>query len=118
MSSINHTSAARFNTFSLTDNLGNSYFFVRSLRKQKGFFNIAKCEVLIDGKVPDRDGLVPDAVFFTNEQVADLITQSEAHTQRLENVQSSLEQWIDLRCSRSRKAKQGKLRLQKKEVST
>ena len=115
MSSIPSTSAVKFNTLSLTDNFGNSYLFVRT---ERGFFNIAKCEVLTDGKVPDRDGsVVPNAIPFHDEEVAYLVAEAEARAEKLENIESLLERWIDLRRHRSRKAKRGKLRLQKKEVS-
>lgn len=51
--------------FSLTDNDGNYYLFVRSFnQKRKGFFNIAKCEVLVKDKSIPKGyaGIIPDAV--------------------------------------------------------
>jgi hypothetical protein len=119
MSSIKNTSAALNKKFSdsitLTDNFGNSYLFVRRW-SGKGFFNIAKCEVLTDGKILDRDGVVPDAVLFSNEEVAELVIESEERTKCLENIESLLEEWINLRRSRSRKANHRPNQLQKKEV--
>jgi hypothetical protein len=116
----NNTSAAlnkKFgDTFTLTDNYGNSHLFVRNWSR-KGFFEIAKCEINTDGHIDDNDGLVPGAVLYTNEEVADLITESEERARRLENIESLLEEWINIRRSRSRKAKQKPRQLQKQEVS-
>jgi hypothetical protein len=116
VSDTENTSAAlnkKFDSFSLTDKYGNTYLFVRS---GKGFFNIAKCEVLTDGHVDEDDGLVPNAILFSNEEVADLLTESEERARRLESIESLLEEWINLRRGRSRKAKH-RLRLQKQEVA-
>lgn len=109
------TSAAsnkKFDSLSLTDNYGNSYLFVRS---RKGFFNIAKCEVLTDGHIDENDGLVPKAILFTNEEVADLLAESEERARRLERIESLLEEWVNLRRGELRKAKH-RLALQRKEA--
>lgn len=104
------------NTISIPDGYGNSYLLIRSWNR-KGFYNIARREVLTDGKIPNRDGLIPDAIFFTNEEVADLLTESEERTRRLENIDSLLGEWLGLRRSRSRRTKQRLHQLQRKEVA-
>jgi hypothetical protein len=92
-------------TISVTDKFGNSCLFVRTWDR---WFNIAKCEVR-------PDGLIPDAVFFSNEEVDDLVAQSEEYQERLARTEASLRKWIDFRNAWSRKGK-GKLLLQKKEA--
>ena len=123
MSSINNTSASKnkkFDSFSLTDDIGNSYLFVRSFnQKRKGFFNIAKCEVLAKDKSIPKGyaGIIPDALWFSDEEVADLVAQVKQRAERLERAEAALREWIEFRRSWSRKAKQdGKFRLQKNEV--
>lgn len=113
-----YTSAAsnkRFDSFSLTDAFGNSYLFVRNYSNNKKWFNIAKCEVNTDGHIDENDGLIPHAIPVHAEEVAALLAESEARALQLERIESLLEEWIELRRSRSRRAKQ-RLRLQKQEV--
>lgn len=126
MSDINNTSASKnkkFDTFSLTDNDGNSYLFVRSFnqnQKRKGFFNIAKCGVLAKDKSIPKGyaGIIPNAVWFSDEEVAGLVAQEEERVERLGRAESLLREWIDFRRSWLRRpTKGGKLRLQKKEVA-
>lgn len=122
MSSIDSTIAARnkkFNTLYLTDEYDNSLLLVRSWNR-KGFYNIARYEVFTDGKVANRDGLIPDATFFTNEEVADMLTKSEERERRLENIESLMKEWIRFRQSWSAKSKSKHRkvsRLQKQEVA-
>jgi hypothetical protein len=109
------TNNKRFNTFSLSDNEGNSYLFVRSLGKRKGFFNIAKCEINSNGHIDDNDELIPDATWFSDEEVAELVGQSEKYQERLARAEAALREWIDFRNTWARKGRR-KLSLQKKEV--
>jgi len=97
-----------FKPFAVTDEWGNSYLYVRSVTG-KGFFNIAKCEVNIDG-------MVPDAALFSNEEVAYLLGLSEDYQDHLARVETSLREWIDFREAWSRKGKR-KTPIQKQEVS-
>ena len=120
MSDTKHNTPAnnkKFNTFSLTDIEGISYFFVRSLGKRTGFFNISKYEVLAkDSNTPKGyAGIIPDAAWFSDEEVADLVAEEEARNQRLQRIETLLKEWIDIRRSRSKSAKE-RLSLQKKEV--
>ena len=112
-------SAARFNTFSLTDNFGNSYLYVRTGKdKRTGkdrWFNITKREVFTDGNVPDRDGLIPDAVPVHPEEVAYVVAQAEVHQERLARAESALREWINFRNAWAMKGKR-KLAIQKQEV--
>jgi hypothetical protein len=121
LSNDNTTSFKNLHTFRLSDNFGNSYFFVRSFnRNRKGFFNIAKCEILAKDKSIPKGyaGIIPDAAWFSDEQVAELVGQQKERTERLERVESLLWEYIDFRQSCLRKpSKKGKLRLQKTEVS-
>lgn len=112
------TSNKRFNTFFLTDNEGNSYLFVRSLGKRKGFFNIAKREVIAKDKSIPKGyvGIIPDAVWYSDEQVAELVAASEEHQRRLVRAKASLKEWVAFRETWSRKGKR-LLQLQKREVS-
>jgi hypothetical protein len=99
---------------------GTSYLFVRTGKYAKGndrWFNIARCEINTDGHVDDNDGLIPDAVFYSNEEVAELVAQYEEHQERLAKAEASLREWIEFRRSWSRKGKR-KLRLQKQEVAS
>lgn len=119
MSSITSTSVALnkkiFDNFTVTDNFGNTYLFVRS---GKGFFNIAKCEVNTDGHIDDNDGLVPNAIPVHAEEVAYLVAQTEEYNRRLVSAEASLRDYVEFRRAWSRKPdKKGKLQLQKKEVS-
>lgn len=124
MSDINYSSAAKNkkfdnfsltgNTISLTDAFGNSYLFVRSYSNSKRWHNIAKCEINTDGPIDENDGLVPDAVPFHAEEVAYLLAQAEEYQEHLEQLDSLLEESINLRRFRS---KQKLKRLQRKEVS-
>lgn len=116
MSDINNITAAKYNkfdNFTITDNFGNSYLFVRT---GKRWFNIAKCEVNTNGYVDDDDGLVPNAVPFHPEEVAYLVAEAEERDRSLESIESLLEEWINLRCSKSRKANHRPHQLQKQEV--
>jgi hypothetical protein len=107
-------------SFSLTDNDGRNYPFVRSFnQKRKGWFNIAKCEIIAKDKSVPKGyaGIIPDAVWFSDEQVADLVAQVEERAERLERAEVALREWIAFRQAWSRKPnKKGKLRLAKKEV--
>jgi hypothetical protein len=119
LSSIINTSAAsnkKFHSFTLTDGYGNSRLFVPR-GNGKGFFEIARCEVLADGNVPNRDGVLPNAILWSNEEVADLLTEIESRERRLESIESLLKEWLGLRRARSRRAKQKPKQLQKKEVA-
>jgi hypothetical protein len=62
-------------------------------------------------------GIIPDAVWFSDEDVANLVAQEEERVERLERAEAALREWIDFRQAWSRKpSKKGKLQLQKKEV--
>lgn len=115
----NNTSAPKnkkITSISLTDNLGNDYLFVRT--EGKGWFNIAKHEVLTDSRIDPKYGLIPYAVHYTDEQVAELLAEAEERQDRLERTEASLREWIEFRQAWSRKpSKKGKLSLQKKEVA-
>lgn len=105
----------KLDTIILTDNFGNSYLLVWT---GKRWFNTARCEVNTDGQhIDDNDGLVPNAIPVHPEEVAYLIAEAEARARQLEKVESLLEQWINLRRSKSRKARQRPRQLQKQEVS-
>ena len=74
---------------------------------------------MTDGRVPDGYGIIPDAVPFHPEEVAYLVAEAEERDGSLEGIESLLEQWIDIRRFRSRKAKSkhGKVSLQKQGVA-
>jgi hypothetical protein len=99
------TKNKKFDNFTVTDNLGNIYLFVRS---SKGFFNIAKCEI-------NTDGLIPNAVWYSDEEVAELVAQHEEHNERLAKAKKSLTEYVNFRNAWSRKGKR-KLKLQKQEA--
>lgn len=83
MSDIKNTFACKnkkFDSFSLTDNIGNSYLYVRT---GKNWYNVAKCEVCTDGHIDDNDGLVTDAIPVHAEEVAYLVAESEARKEQL-----------------------------------
>jgi hypothetical protein len=113
------TSNKNFDDFPLIDIHGRKHRFRRS-QNRKGYYDILDCYPLTDGRVPNRDGLLPDAIYYTNEEVADLITQAEERQRRLEKTEQSLKEYIEFRRSWFRKpGKGGKVRLQKqkKEVA-
>jgi hypothetical protein len=109
------TSNKKFDDFQLIDIHGRNHRFRRA-RNGKGFFDILDCYPLTDGRVPGLDGVLPDAIYYTNEEVADFITQAEQRQARLERAESALREYIKFRQSWLRKGKR-KLSLQKKEVS-
>ena len=87
------------------------------IRTESRFFDITGCkQVLADGHIDDNDGLIPDAIQVSAQEVADLVAESRARAEQLQRVESLVREWIELRQSRSRKAKR-RLQLQKKEVS-
>ena len=117
MSDTKNISASKYkncDNFTVTDNFGNTYLFVRS---GKGFFNIAKCEVNTDGHIDDNDGLIPNAVPYHPEEVAYLVAEAEERQRCLESIESLVEELIDVRRSKSRKAKAGLKQIQRKEVA-
>lgn len=119
MTDIDNTSATfnkKFHSFTLTDGYGNSRLFVPR-GNGKGFFEIARREIPTDGRIPNRDGVILDAVLWSDEEVADLLTEIEERERRLKNIESLLEEWLGLRRSKSRRTKQRLHRLQKKEVA-
>jgi hypothetical protein len=117
MNDANNTSKSQnknFDDFLLMDIHGRNHRFRRT-RNGKGYFDILDCYPLTDGRVPGLDGVLPDAIYFTNEEVADFITQAEQRQARLERAESALRERIDFRNAWARKSKR-KLSLQKKEV--
>jgi hypothetical protein len=62
------------------------------------------------------DGVLLDAVRVSEEELADLLTESEEHQRRQARAKASLKEWIEFRQTWSRKRKR-KLPLQNKEVS-
>ena len=100
------------------------YFFIKDGNKNSHFirtctgklYDITGCSILTDGRIDENDGLVPSAILLSNEEVADLVAESEARTQQLEIVETLLKEWIEIRKARSRRAKQRLQQLQKQEV--
>src|SRR5918996_3977353 len=92
-----------FDDIPLTDIHGRKHYFKRASNKP-GYFDIQDCQPLIDGRVPGRDGVLPSAVYYTNEEVADFITQAEVRQRRLEDAEAALRGWIEFRQAWSRKA--------------
>jgi hypothetical protein len=88
------------------------------VRTESRFFDITDCNILTDGHIDDNDGLIPNAIEVTSQEVADLVAQSEARSEQLESVESLLKEWIEIRRARLRRAK-NRLLLQKnlKEVA-
>lgn len=125
MSSINNTCAASYKKYdadsiSLKDYSGNDYLFVRSLSgKKKGWFNIAQCPVSTDGRYPNRDGLVLGATWYSDEDVLDMLLDSEQTPEQLEQLErldKLLAAWIFIRRSVSGLASfKRKVTRQKKE---
>lgn len=92
-SSYSSSNYKKYDNFTVTDNFGNTYLFIRS---GKGLFNIAKCEVNTDGHIDDNDGLVPNAVPFHPEEVAYLVAQEEERYASLERIDALLKELIKL----------------------
>jgi hypothetical protein len=121
MSDIKNTLAVKNKkipqSYSITDNFGNSFLFVRTWDK---WYNIAKCEINTDGHIDDNDGLVPNAVLFHPEEIAYLIAEQQERLQSLERIELLLEEVIALRLSKSKRRaisqSQRPRRLQKQEV--
>ena len=100
------------------------YFFIKAGNKQYDIirtctgrlYDITNCSILTDGHIDTNDGLVPDAIPISAQEVADLVAESEARTQQLERVETLLKEWIEIRKARSRRAKQRLQQLHKQEV--
>lgn len=90
---------------------------IRSLRPKKGFFDISECKIPTDNEIPGFDGVLINAKWYSNEEIADLLTELEEYDdKRLESVELSLREWIDIRRSRSRKARGKPKQFQKQEI--
>jgi hypothetical protein len=86
----------KFNNFTVTNNFGNTYLFIRS--GGKGFFNIAKCEVLAKNRCIPKGyaGIIPAAVPFHPEEVAYLIAQEEERYAIPESIDALLKELINV----------------------
>jgi hypothetical protein len=91
-----------------------SHVFIRT---EKHWFDIYACSVLTDGsRIGCNDGLIPNAVKVSEEEVAELVAaQEKEYNKRLARVEASLRKWIAFRQAWSRKGEK-KLSLQKREV--
>jgi len=94
--------------------LGNK--FAVFIRTENTWWDATECNPLTDGHVDENDGFLVNAKRISNEFVADLVAESEERAQRLESIESLLEEWISLRRSRSRRATKHRLALQRKEA--
>lgn len=104
--------------------MSSDYYSIKHKDKSFGFirtdsgrwFDIRDRPILTDGKIPNRDGVVHDAVRFTNEEVAEYVAESEERHRLVESVETLLQERIDVRRARLRYAKQ-RLSLPKKEIA-
>lgn len=115
MNKINAAGDKKFDDFYLTDSNHKKHRFVRSSRKKKGFFDVEGYPVLTDRSIEGNNGVVPDAIWYSDEEVAELVAQHEEYQGRLKRAETSLRQWVDFRESWSRNGRR-KLKLQRKEV--
>ncbi len=99
---------------------GTHHIFIRPVGSANGWYDIADeyGHISTDGENPNMDNVLINAKHVSDEYVAELVAKDEERQERLKRAESALREYVEFRKSWLRKPnRQGKVRLQMKEVS-